>query len=64
MPRVIAAPTVIQAAGTEPKRIEEFVGQVNSAHTYGSGEGSHTISAHELNKNDTRIINPRSASNR
>lgn len=30
MPRLIAAPTVIQAAGNKPKRIEEFVGRVNS----------------------------------
>jgi len=32
MPRIIAAPTVIAAAGTKPKRIEEFVGRVNSGH--------------------------------
>lgn len=31
MPRLISAPTVIAAAGTKPKRIEEFVGRVNSA---------------------------------
>lgn len=31
--RVIAAPTVIQAAGNQPKRIEEFVGLVNSGDT-------------------------------
>lgn len=30
MPRFIAAPTVIAAAGNKPKRIEEFVGRVNS----------------------------------
>ena len=30
MPILIAAPTVIQAAGNKPKRIEEFVGRVNS----------------------------------
>ena len=30
MPRLIAAPTVIQAAGNKPKLIEEFVGRVNS----------------------------------
>jgi mannose-6-phosphate isomerase-like protein (cupin superfamily) len=30
MPRLIAAPTTIQAAGNKPKRIEEFVGRVNS----------------------------------
>jgi len=32
MPRLIAAPTVIQAAGNKPKRIEEFTGRVNSGH--------------------------------
>lgn len=30
MPKLIAAPTVVPAAGTRPKRIEEFVGRVNS----------------------------------
>jgi quercetin dioxygenase-like cupin family protein len=33
MPRLIAAPTVVTAAGNLPKRIEEFVGRVNSEHT-------------------------------
>jgi mannose-6-phosphate isomerase-like protein (cupin superfamily) len=32
MPRLIAAPAVIQAAGNKPKRIEEFAGRVNSGH--------------------------------
>lgn len=32
MPRLIEAPAVIQAAGTKPKRIEEFVGRINSGH--------------------------------
>src|SRR5262245_48643790 len=32
MPRLIAAPTVIHAAGNKPKRIEEFAGKVNSGH--------------------------------
>ncbi len=32
MPRLIAAPTVIEAAGTKPKLIEEFAGRVNSGH--------------------------------
>ena len=32
MPILIASPTVIQAAGNKPKRIEEFVGRVNSNH--------------------------------
>lgn len=30
MPRFVSAPTVIQAAGNKPKRIEEFIGRVNS----------------------------------
>jgi mannose-6-phosphate isomerase-like protein (cupin superfamily) len=33
MPKLIAKPTVIPAAGNKPKRIEEFFGRVNSAHT-------------------------------
>ena len=32
MPRLIERPTVIQAAGTKPKRIEEYAGRVNSGH--------------------------------
>ncbi|HYD48970.1 MAG TPA: cupin [Terriglobales bacterium] len=30
MPRVIEQPTIIEAAGNKPKKIEEFVGRVNS----------------------------------
>jgi mannose-6-phosphate isomerase-like protein (cupin superfamily) len=30
MPRLISAPTLVQAAGSKPKRIEEFVGRVSS----------------------------------
>jgi mannose-6-phosphate isomerase-like protein (cupin superfamily) len=33
MPRLIAAPAVVAAVGTKPKRIEEFAGRVNSGHT-------------------------------
>lgn len=33
MPRLIATPTVVPAAGTRPKRIEEFAGRVNSGHS-------------------------------
>lgn len=33
MPRLIVQPTVIQAAGNKPKRIEEFVGRVNTGDT-------------------------------
>ncbi len=33
MPRLIAEPTVVAAAGNKPKRIEEFAGQVNSGHS-------------------------------
>jgi mannose-6-phosphate isomerase-like protein (cupin superfamily) len=32
MPRLIQSPSIVQAAGTKPKRIEEFVGRVNSGH--------------------------------
>jgi mannose-6-phosphate isomerase-like protein (cupin superfamily) len=30
MPTVISAPAIIQAAGNKPKRIEEYIGRVNS----------------------------------
>ena len=32
MPRLIESPSVIEAAGNQPKRIEEFIGRVNSGH--------------------------------
>ena len=32
MPRLIQSPSIVQAAGTRPKRIEEYVGRVNSGH--------------------------------
>ncbi len=32
MPKLLGAPTVIAAAGTKPKRIEEYIGQANSGH--------------------------------
>jgi mannose-6-phosphate isomerase-like protein (cupin superfamily) len=32
MPRLIAAPSIVAAAGTKPKRIEEFAGRINSGH--------------------------------
>ena len=31
MPRLIRKPSIIEAAGTRPKRIEEYVGRVNTA---------------------------------
>jgi mannose-6-phosphate isomerase-like protein (cupin superfamily) len=31
VPRLIPTPTVVPAVGTRPKRIEEFVGRVNTA---------------------------------
>ncbi len=34
MPRLIEHPTIIQAAGTKPKQIEEYVGRVNSGHDH------------------------------
>jgi mannose-6-phosphate isomerase-like protein (cupin superfamily) len=30
MPQIIKQPTIIEAAGNQPKKIEEFVGRVNS----------------------------------
>ena len=33
MPRLIATPTVIPAAGSKPKVIEEYAGRVNTGHT-------------------------------
>ncbi len=30
MPRLIEAPSVVQAAGNKPKRIEEYAGRANS----------------------------------
>jgi mannose-6-phosphate isomerase-like protein (cupin superfamily) len=32
MPKLIASPAIIEAAGTKPKRIEEYAGRVNSGH--------------------------------
>jgi mannose-6-phosphate isomerase-like protein (cupin superfamily) len=32
MPTLIDAPTIIEAAGNKPKRIEEYAGRVNSGH--------------------------------
>ena len=32
MPELIAGPTIIAAADTQPKTIEEYVGRVNSGH--------------------------------
>ena len=32
MPRLIEAPAIVTAAGNKPKRIEEYVGRVNSGH--------------------------------
>jgi quercetin dioxygenase-like cupin family protein len=32
MPKFIEKPTVVAAAGTKPKQIQEFVGRVNSGH--------------------------------
>jgi len=33
MPQLIQAPAVVAAAGTKPKRIEEYVGRVRSGHS-------------------------------
>jgi mannose-6-phosphate isomerase-like protein (cupin superfamily) len=32
-PRLLEQPTIIQASGNKPKRIEEYAGRVNSGHT-------------------------------
>lgn len=32
MPHLIPQPTIIQAAGNKPKKIEEYVGRVNTGH--------------------------------
>ena len=32
MPRLVPAPTVIEAAGNKPKTIEEYAGRVNTGH--------------------------------
>jgi mannose-6-phosphate isomerase-like protein (cupin superfamily) len=32
VPRLIQQPTIVEAAGNKPKRIEEFIGHVNSGH--------------------------------
>ncbi len=32
MPRLLSSPSIIAAVGTKPKRIEEYVGRVNSGH--------------------------------
>ena len=33
MAELISSPSIIKSAGTKPKRIEEYVGRVNSGHT-------------------------------
>lgn len=37
MPKLISAPTVVEAVGNKPKRIEEFVGRVST------GDASHSV---------------------
>lgn len=32
MPTLISAPTIVEAAGTKPKRIEEYAGRVTTGH--------------------------------
>jgi quercetin dioxygenase-like cupin family protein len=32
MPHLVPAPSIIEAAGTKPKRIEEYAGRVNTGH--------------------------------
>jgi len=33
MPQLIPQPSIVEAAGQPPKRIEEYIGRVNSGHT-------------------------------
>lgn len=33
MPKLISSPSIIEAAGTKPKKIEEFAGRINSGHS-------------------------------
>jgi mannose-6-phosphate isomerase-like protein (cupin superfamily) len=33
MPRLISQPTIVNAVGNMPKRIEEYVGRINSSHS-------------------------------
>ncbi len=33
MPRIIESPTIVEAAGNKPKRIEEYIGRANSNHS-------------------------------
>lgn len=33
MPELISSPSIIEAAGNKPKRIEEYAGRVNSGHS-------------------------------
>ncbi len=42
MPTLISGPTVVEAAGTPPKLIEEFIGRVNSSH--GNVSVAHMVS--------------------
>ncbi|PEN13616.1 cupin [Longibacter salinarum] len=32
MPELIGSPSVVESAGTKPKRIEEYVGRINTGH--------------------------------
>jgi mannose-6-phosphate isomerase-like protein (cupin superfamily) len=34
MPELISSPSIIEAAGNKPKRIEEYAGRVNSGHAF------------------------------
>lgn len=36
MPKLIEGPSVIEAAGNKPKRIEEYLGRVNTGHEHAS----------------------------
>jgi mannose-6-phosphate isomerase-like protein (cupin superfamily) len=42
MPRLIAQPAVVEAAGTKPKLIQEFAGRINSGHGHVSVARMHS----------------------
>ena len=55
MPRKIPQPAVVAAAGTKPKRIEEYFGRVNSGHAHVSvtlGLYSHVLPSHDRDAAD------------
>ncbi len=42
MPQLVASPTIVESVGNKPKRIEEFVGRVNTQHDHASVARMHS----------------------